>query len=192
MSVPNPSEFFEQTIPDLFDRARGKITDAQRAVEAAFGFRVLGDEGGAWTLRFVRGDLRIEQGIADDCLVAVEQPADAWQRGWREAAGTGEDPMSTLVAEPERIKPEWLDKVRQVHGTLRATLMDGDESIWEITVRFGRGPIEPQTTIIVPLAAADEIRAGRLQPQQAMMSGRLKIRGDMNLAMQVAALAVLR
>jgi hypothetical protein len=192
MSVPKPSEFFEQTIPDLFDRARERITDAQRAVAAAFGFRVVGDDGGAWTIRFANGDLRIEQGIGDDCLVVVEQPTDAWHTGWREAGGAGEDPIGALVAEPERIKPEWLDKVRQVHGTLRATLVDGDESIWEITVRFGRGPVEPQTTVIVPLAAADEIRTGRMQPQQAMMSGRLKIRGDMNLAMQAAALAMLR
>lgn len=190
MGIPEPSEFFERTIPELFERARGRITDAQRAVHAAFGYSVGGD--GAWTIRFRGGDLLVEQGLGDDCLVIVEQPAAAWRAGWREAAGAGEDPLGALVAEPERIKPEWLDKVKQVHGTLRATLVDGDESVWEITVRFGRGPVEPQTTVIVPLAAADDIRSGRMQPQQAMMSGRLKIRGDMNLAMQAAALAMLR
>lgn len=82
MSAPEPREFFEQTIPDLFEEARGRITEAQRAVRAAFGFAVQGEGGGAWTIRFEAGELRLESGLADDCLVVGEQPLWAWRTAW--------------------------------------------------------------------------------------------------------------
>lgn len=46
-------------------------------------------------------------------------------------------------------------------------------------------PRETDTTISTKLATIDKLRTGKLNPMMAMMSGKLKIKGDMGLAMKL-------
>ncbi len=60
-------------------------------------------------------------------------------------------------------------------------------------LKFGsEAPEEPQTVVKVEEEAAKLIRAGTLTPQQAFMSGKMRIEGDMNLALQVGSLTMIR
>lgn len=47
------------------------------------------------------------------------------------------------------------------------------------------GDIDADCTIITKLEHLDKMRRGELNPMMAMMSGKLKIKGDMGLAMKL-------
>lgn len=194
MAAPDPARYLTETIPELFATARGHLSDAQRAARLAIGFVLADDRGdtGSWTLRFEDGDLRVEEGVDEDCVLVVRQPLWAWRQAWREAERSGGDPLAELARNPQQIDAALAERLRQVHGTLRALVVEGDEPVWEISLRFGRGPETPQATVTLRSEDVEAMRSGQLQPQQAMLGGRLRIEGDMALAMQVASLAMLR
>jgi putative sterol carrier protein len=53
------------------------------------------------------------------------------------------------------------------------------------TTRVHNDPVEADTTIISKLEHVDRMRRGDLNPMTAMMTGKLKIKGDMGLAMRL-------
>ena len=63
-------------------------------------------------------------------------------------------------------------------GTWVVSINDGDISVEE-------GDGDAQCTVIVGADDFDQITDGTLNPQMAFMSGKLKIQGDMGLAMKL-------
>ncbi len=59
-------------------------------------------------------------------------------------------------------------------------------------MHFGPGEpaAEPTTSIAVERGAYAELRSGELNPQDAFLTGRIKVEGDLQLAMQLALAAV--
>jgi putative sterol carrier protein len=53
------------------------------------------------------------------------------------------------------------------------------------STRVHNDPVEADTTIISKLEHIDKLRRGDLNPMTAMMTGKLKIKGDMGLAMRL-------
>ena len=51
-------------------------------------------------------------------------------------------------------------------------------------------PDEPAATISIDADAYRDLRSGELNPQDAFMNGRIKIEGDMQMAMQLALAAI--
>ncbi|PPK85857.1 putative sterol carrier protein [Neolewinella xylanilytica] len=47
---------------------------------------------------------------------------------------------------------------------------------------------EADTTVITSVDVLDQLRSGKLNPMMAMMSGKVKIQGDMGLAMKLQGL----
>ena len=47
---------------------------------------------------------------------------------------------------------------------------------------------EADTTVITSVDVLDQLRSGKLNPMMAMMSGKVKIKGDMGLAMKLQGL----
>lgn len=63
-------------------------------------------------------------------------------------------------------------------GTWIVTVADGT-----VTVQEGDG--EAKCTVIIGADDFDQLTDGKLNPQMAFMSGKLKIQGDMGLAMKL-------
>lgn len=66
-------------------------------------------------------------------------------------------------------------------GTWLVTIKDG-----QITVTEGDG--QAQCTVIMKAEDFNQLTDGKLNPQMAFMSGKLKIQGDMGLAMKLGQL----
>jgi putative sterol carrier protein len=84
-----------------------------------------------------------------------------------------------ISAHAERIKP--FGKVIKFEFPEGSVSIDGTG---EKTVVHQRGG-DADCTIISKLEHIDRLRKGELNPMMAMMTGKLKIKGDMNLALKL-------
>lgn len=77
-----------------------------------------------------------------------------------------------------------------LEGTLLFELTG--EGGFALTVHFGTAPIalEPRCTLKIAHEAYEELRSGKLNPQDAFMSGQIQAEGDMQMAMQLALAAM--
>jgi putative sterol carrier protein len=83
------------------------------------------------------------------------------------------------------------DRVAGLTATYQFDLSGDDGGQFFITMRDGTGEAgegaaeEPNITISMTASDFVDVRSGRLDPTMAFMGGRLKIKGDMGLAMKL-------
>ena len=85
------------------------------------------------------------------------------------------------------------NRIQNLHGldgSLRFELRGSAPLV--LTAHFGEGPApdEPSCSISVDSDAYAELRSGALPPQDAFMSGKIQVEGDMQMAMQLALAAL--
>jgi hypothetical protein len=89
-----------------------------------------------------------------------------------------------------RLTSQRIENLAGLKGSVRFTL--SGENGFSIVTHFGADPIpaEPDCTIEVDGAMYGDLKSGKLPPQEAFMSGKINIGGDMQMAMQLALAAM--
>jgi hypothetical protein len=180
--------FFTEWLPREFQRefgpGRRAATDITVAVELE------GDGGGQFVL-----DIR-------DNAIAVRGPGQAGPepqvmmrqtvRDWR-AVAVGEEGALDL-APPQAspldvlfVDPASRQVLSAVRGTVRFEVTGYNGRTWWMHVKFGAQPWspEPQATIGVDAETYAMMLARKLAPPEAYFSGKIQLRGDTSLAMQL-------
>jgi len=204
-----PRVFFEDTIPALF--AELELDDAQRTIELKLGVVLRGadesDEGGEWTLHFVDGELRISSTRLEECDVTIVMRVEDWRSAlWEGRPRLIADAVSSVVeAGPDALRqsesalggpgnPKALKGLSEIHGLIEASIAAGSEDAddWRVGIRIGPGPIpeSPQATVRLGADQADAIRRGELHPLEALITGQLRLEGDLGLIIQLQAVAM--
>jgi len=207
-----PRVFFEESVPALF--ASVDLDEEERAVELKVGVVLQGvageDEGGEWTLHFSAGELGITAGRAEDCEITIVQRVKDWRSAlWEGRPALVADAVAFVVESGPAVlrpagdsarvgNPEALRGLSEIHGLIEAIIAvdanvtnDADDD-WRIGIRIGPGPIpdSPQATIRLGAEQADAIRRGDLHPIEALMTGQLRMEGDLGLIIQLQAVAM--
>lgn len=204
----SPRVFFEEWLPALF--ASLEVDSAERAIELELGVILRGvaegDEGGEWTLHFSAGELGVRPGRVDDCAITIIQRVEDWRSAlWEGRPALIADAVAAtfasgaagprLAADAARLEnPDALKGLSQIQGLIEAIIaseeVDGED--WRIGIQIGPGPIpeSPQATILLGVAQADAIRRGDLHPLEALMTGQLRLEGDLGLIIQLQAVAM--
>ena len=210
--------FIEDVVPALFVDL--ELTAAERAVELRLGVVLTpdaqGDPGGEWTLHFIDGELGIESTRRPDCDITLVQRVVDWRSAlWSGRPAFVSDAVQSLFAAPGAATaasglpftlvpdPRALDALRALRGYLeiRVEAAPGpvsDEAAgapaddWRLGICLGPGPIPagPDATIQLGAAEADAIHRGRLHPLEALMTGELRLEGDLGLILQIQAIAM--
>jgi hypothetical protein len=206
-----PRVFIEDVIPALF--ADLEISPAERAVELRLGVVLQagaeGEAGGEWTLHFVEGELGIESIRRLDCDITLVQSVADWRSAlWAGRPAFVSDAVQTLFAGPGPAPapgvlpftlvpdPRALDALRRLRGFLEIRVEAHEGGIaaetWRLGIGLGPGPLpaEPDATIQLGAAQADAIHRGRLHPLEALMTGELRLEGDLGLILQIQAIAL--
>lgn len=81
------------------------------------------------------------------------------------------------------------DKAKSMNATYKFNVTGGNGGVWRVVLgenpRVEAGEGDAQCTITVGDEDFVNIVGGKLNPQMAFMSGKLKVQGDMGLAMKL-------
>lgn len=176
-----PDQFFEQLLPMGFQAQR----DAGGAVPTDFTMQYLltGAGGGDWAVTIKDGQLSTVKG-KHDAVITFTMSIDDWRDAVLSRNGAS---ISLLLPQNKPGRPDNSGRVKQMKGTVAQELArDGGDPL-KIEMCFN-GAAAPRTVLKMKLADAIALQEGRLNGQEAFMTGRLRIEGDMAFMMQVAAL----
>lgn len=201
-SVESPAEFYTRRIPEQWNRAlreqqrlaesAARKLEGMRAVNASIRVEVRDEGGGTFYLNVAEGSMCAGSAPTHPPFLTLVQDGVAFRRLAREAADSALALLGGLsgLAGEMKLTRARLDLLKGVSGSLRFEVT-GPEGFVLLT-RFGEGPVpeEPDTTIRVAPEVYADLRAGRLDPQNAFMGGRIQVEGDMQIAMQLALAAM--
>ncbi len=107
---------------------------------------------------------------------------------------TADDFYLKWIPEQAAANPEQAAKAKGINAVIQVVLTGdgGGEYIMELKdgeLKTSKGKADsPNLTMTMAVPDWREINAGRLNPQMAFMSGKMKISGDMSLAMKLGSI----
>jgi putative sterol carrier protein len=184
-----PARFFTDWLPREFASEFGAGKRAAQDITVAV--ELAGSDGGQWVLD-VRGGTLSVRGQGESGPAPMVQ---LWMssQDWR-AMAVGEEGANDL-APPQAsaldvlfVDPASRQILTAVKGTVRFEVTGYNGRTWEMLVKFGQQPgkSEPDATINVDAATYAAILARKMAPPEAYFSGKISLRGDTSLAMQLA------
>ena len=178
-----PEQFFEQLMPMGFAaeaEARG-VTPPDFTLQ----YHVAGAGGGDWLVSIEGGRMTARKGNGTANLTFSLKVDD-----WRDAVLGQNGASLSLIVPPSRPgRPDNSARAKQLKGTLALDLSrEGSEPV-RLEMSFNDAPA-PRTLIKMKLPDYVAMQEGRLNGQEAFMTGKLKVEGDLGFLMQIAALNV--
>ncbi len=185
-----PHTFFTDWLPREFGSEFGAGKRAASDITVAV--QLDGDGGGQWVLDVKGGALAVrrpgEPGAAP--VVSLWQTVQDWR-----ALAVGEDGANVDLAPPQAsaldvlfVDPQSRQIMSAVKGLVRFEVTGYNGRTWWMHVKFGTqaDKSEPDATITVDAATYAAILARKLMPPEAYFGGKISLRGDTSLAMQLA------
>ena len=185
-----PADFFALILSSL-----GGAQMEGEAVDEHALLRLEGPGGGVWSVNSPGGDPRIDpvEGETSPAVVQVSLRVSDW-REW--VAGRIRDELATStevnLLDPRTLLkilscPSALEIVRTLNGDLQVVVPDREEALeYVATVTLGGGAPsveKPTTRVTVSLKDIGRMVRGEESPQEAFFTGKIRVDGDMNLAM---------
>jgi hypothetical protein len=200
--APDPGTYFRERLPAQFDRAlreqeraldaARRVLEGMRGVTTTIVVRVTGEGGGTFFLNVTDGRLAPGEAAEHPGVMTLVQERGDYDRLIADAGDSALGFLGGLtgLGGDMKLTRGRLELLEGVRGTLHFQVKG--EGGFALLTHFGPGePHEPpDTRIAVAPDVYAELRAGRLDAQNAFMGGKLEVDGDMQLAMQVALAAM--
>lgn len=159
-----------------------------------------GDGGGTWAMGFVDNRLAIEEGTADSPPMQLSITLDdlrAFVAGDIRDAVKAKAGDKASAVDPTKLAKLFkithkTEQVKAYSGDLQMIIENGGAA-HKLTLTFGGGrpdPAQPTTTISITLDDFLALLGGELNAQAAFFAGKIRLDGDMNLAMGLMALTM--
>ena len=176
-----PAQFFEEFLPMGF--AAQAAESGSTPGDFAMVFQVEGEGGGEWLAKIEGGKMTVTKGGGEANLTTRMSVAD-----WRDAV-TGQNGANlSLILPPQRPgRPDNSGRAKALKGVMGVELARDGAEPFRVEMCFN-GATAPKTIIKMKIADYIAMQDGSLNGQQAFMSGKLKVEGDMGFLMQIAAL----
>lgn len=175
-----PAQFFEELLPMGF--AAQAAESGSVPADFAMLFRVDGEGGGEWLAKIADGKMTVTRGAGEANLTISLSVND-----WRDAVLARNGASLALILPPQRPgRPDNSARAKQLKGTMGVELSRTGEP-FRVEMSFN-GAATPKTVLKMKIEDYVAMQEGTLNGQQAFMSGKLRVEGDMGFLMQIAAL----
>jgi len=184
-----PESFFTDWLPREFVAEFG--AGKRAAADITVAVKLTGAGGGHWVLDVKGGTLSVRApgSAGAQPMVSLEQTAEDWR-----ALAVGEEGANVDLAPPQAspldvlfVDPQSRQIMAAVKGLVRFEVTGYHGRTWSMHVKFGTQPDkhEPDATIAVDAQTYAKMLARQLAPPEAYFSGKIQLRGDTALAMQL-------
>jgi putative sterol carrier protein len=178
-----PAQFFEEFLPMGFAAQAAESGSAPSDFTMAF--RLDGEGGGEWLAKIEGGKMNVTRGGGEANLTTSMAVGD-----WRDAVQGQNGASLALILPPQRPgRPDNSGRAKQLKGTMAIELSREAGDPFRMEMCFN-GAAAPKTVLKAKIADYVAMQEGTLNGQQAFMSGKLKVEGDMGFLMQVATLTM--
>ena len=200
--APTPATFFTELLPAQLDAAlreqeqaalaAQRLLDGMRAVHTTIRAEIRGEGGGTFYLNVEAGRTSAAAAPLHSPVLNLIQERASFDRLVAEVGGSALGFLGALsgLAQELRLTKARVDLLAGLAGSVHFEVRGAEG--FALLVHFG--PAEPAatptTTIRVDRDAYLDLRAGRLNPQDALLGGRIELSGDLQLAMQLALAAM--
>jgi len=188
--------FYTERVPEQVNRTlagarEGEAAEAYQALSSVDGTieaRVEGTPGGPVYLNIECGYMTAANEPTHEPFLVLIHDVEACEAIERESGGSALGFLGGIAGLDQELrltKPR-VDNLRQVRGTVRFTLA-GPQG-FTLCAHFGGGAPAPAPAceLVVDGEVYQQLRSGEMDPQDAFMSGKIDIVGDMQMAMQLA------
>jgi hypothetical protein len=172
-----PAEFFEKVVPEGF----AAEADSAAQDDASLAYVLTGDGGGEWTLKITGGKMTVERAKGDALVTYTLSAKDA---GDAINGRNGAAPALLLPPRPKNPRPGANAAVKALRGTMALNLTRPAGDPFKMEMSFN-GAATPRTTMTIAMADYVAMGEGKLNGQEAFMTGKLRVEGDMGFMMQV-------
>ncbi len=177
-------KFFEEVVPQIFrDQLKGAPVQGMEGVDFKLQFRITGDNGATYGIVVKNGtDLQVVSNGIPDPQISFELN----EKDWRDSitGKEGADAVMGMFFNPAMLNKNKYDSLLGVKGVLNLVLSRDAGEPFNARLQFNNASL-PASTIKMKAAEYSEMLKGRINPVTAFMSGKLKIGGDMGLAMKL-------
>jgi hypothetical protein len=176
-----PTQFFEELLP----MGVAAQVEAGATVPESFSmqYNVVGPGGGQWFITIADKKMSPRKGTGEALVTFTISEDD-----WRDAVlGRDGASISLILPQSRPGRPDNSGRVKTLKGTMALELAREGRDPAKIEVTFN-GAAAPRTLVKMKLPEYVAMQEGRLNGQEAFMTGKMKIEGDLAFLMQIAAL----
>jgi hypothetical protein len=193
MSIPSsPESFFGQYIPERFSGLPGfeQVSSLASVVFAV-------PEVGSWSFRLRAGQLACEPGLSSDTVVRITIPQSSFEpivvRGTERLAGLALSPEKQMLAfRALTLDAARVAQIKSVVGSVSFAVLDGTSNHRVYVTPGSAEPnlVRPECEISCESEAFWGLQTGTQNPIELLMSGKIKIAGEAQIAMALSSLFV--
>jgi hypothetical protein len=173
-------QFFEELMPAGYEvqRAEGIAPPAELSIQ----YHIAGDGGGSWHVHMAGEKMTVTAGEQESNLTIRLSIGDFLDALY----GRNGADLALVVPQSRPGRPDTSARAKDLTGTIELELeRDGEPFRTETT--FG-GSDQPRTTLKAKIEDYVAIQQGKMNGQEAFMTGKVRIEGDMAFMMQVSML----
>ena len=172
--------FFEELMPAGY--AAGREEGITPPADLRVQYHIAGDGGGSWNVHMAGERITIEEGEQESDLtvsMSIGDFLDALH------SRNGAD-LALVVPQGKPGRPDTSARAKELKGTV-ALELSRDGEPFRIQTSFG-GAAQPRATLKAKIEDYVAIQQGSINGQEAFMTGKVRIEGDMAFVMQVSVL----
>jgi hypothetical protein len=177
-----PGQFFLEMLPTGF-AAQAEAGGPTPQGEFTLAWHLTGDGGGEWLATLKDGKMTTKAGGGDANVTFTLSVDD-----WRDAVLSKNGASIALILPQQRPgRPDNSARAKQLKGTIAQELARDGQEPFKVELCFN-GAATPRTTTKMKLPDFIAMQEGRLNGQEAFMTGKMQVTGDMAFLMQIAML----
>lgn len=186
-----PKEFFERLLPEAWSATDLQQVPGWSELEADLLYEVAGPDGGRWHLSLSEGSLSVEHGCKHPPLVQICQSYDAWQQGLPKGS-MEERVRARMRPSIWRAHPHKIALLRRLRGALSVHLQSSGAGAVASTRIEINPPADdgPSFELYLDLEDYHRLQREELTVEEAFLAGQIRLEGDADFAMQLAAVVL--